>query len=117
MSIAICPLVTYDVSHSVNGRQKKATRPDTKSQGVYPLTHDSKISIYDLLSAVKRGQGNGSVVPFVISTRAYEGVCRGFSGNKSRRSLVYHPQLVAVYHQHEVLHLIKPQEELYTALP
>ena len=25
-------------------------------------------------------------------------------------SLVYHPQLVAVYHQHEVLYLIKPQE-------
>ena len=29
--------------------------------------------------------------------------------NKSRHSLVYHPQLVAVYHQHEVLYLIKPQ--------
>ena len=28
---------------------------------------------------------------------------------KSRRSLVYHPQLVAVYHQCEALHLIKPQ--------
>jgi hypothetical protein len=24
-------------------------------------------------------------------------------------SLVYHPQLVAVYHQHEVLYIIKPQ--------
>ena len=23
--------------------------------------------------------------------------------------IAYHPQLVAVYHQHEVLHLIKPQ--------
>ena len=23
---------------------------------------------------------------------------------------VYHPQLVAVYHQHEVLYIIKPQE-------
>ena len=34
-----------------------------------------------------------------------------FIRNKSRRSLVYHPQLVAVYHQHEVLHLIKPQEK------
>ena len=30
--------------------------------------------------------------------------------NKSRRSLVYHPQLVAVYHQHGVLYIIKPQE-------
>ena len=29
--------------------------------------------------------------------------------NKSRRSLVYHPQLVAVYHQHEVLYIIKSQ--------
>jgi hypothetical protein len=29
--------------------------------------------------------------------------------NKSRRSLVYHPQLVAVYHQCEVLYIIKPQ--------
>ncbi|MBO5930886.1 MAG: hypothetical protein J6Q70_01465 [Clostridia bacterium] len=29
--------------------------------------------------------------------------------NKSRRSLVSHPHLVAVYHQHEVLYLIKPQ--------
>ena len=24
---------------------------------------------------------------------------------------VYHPQLVAVYHQHEVLYIIKPQED------
>ena len=31
--------------------------------------------------------------------------------NKSRRSLVYHPQLVAVYHQHEVLYIIKPQAD------
>ena len=29
--------------------------------------------------------------------------------NKSRRSLVYHPQPVAVYHQCEALHIIKPQ--------
>jgi len=29
---------------------------------------------------------------------------------KSRRRRVYHPQLVAVYHQHEVLYIIKPQE-------
>ena len=29
--------------------------------------------------------------------------------NKSRRSLVYHSQLVAVYHQCEALHIIKPQ--------
>ena len=36
-------------------------------------------------------------------------LCHGFA-NKSRRSLVYHPQLVAVYHQHEVLYIIKPQE-------
>ena len=31
--------------------------------------------------------------------------------NKSRCSLVYHPQLVAVYHQNEVLYIIKPQED------
>ena len=30
--------------------------------------------------------------------------------NKSRHSLVYHPQLVAVYHQNGVLYIIKPQE-------
>ncbi|MBE6630611.1 MAG: hypothetical protein E7624_07170 [Ruminococcaceae bacterium] len=29
--------------------------------------------------------------------------------NKSRRSLVYHPQPVAAYHQCEALHIIKPQ--------
>ena len=30
--------------------------------------------------------------------------------NKSRRSLVYHPQLGAVYHQCGALYIIKPQE-------
>jgi len=30
--------------------------------------------------------------------------------NKSRRSLVYHPQPVAVYHQPVGLDIIKPQE-------
>ena len=29
--------------------------------------------------------------------------------NHQGASLVYHPQLVAVYHQHEVLYIIKPQ--------
>jgi len=29
--------------------------------------------------------------------------------SQSRRRRVYHPQLVAVYHQHEVLYIIKPQ--------
>lgn len=43
----------FDVAHSVNGRQKRDARPDTKSQGVYPLTYTSKISISDLLSVVK----------------------------------------------------------------
>ena len=33
------------------------------------------------------------------------------SANKSRRSLVYHPQLVAVYNQCEALYIIKPQED------
>jgi hypothetical protein len=28
---------------------------------------------------------------------------------QSRRSLAYHPQLVAVYHQNKVLYIIKPQ--------
>ena len=31
--------------------------------------------------------------------------------SQSRRRRVYHPQLVAVYHQHEVLYIIKPQED------
>jgi hypothetical protein len=31
--------------------------------------------------------------------------------NNSRRSLVYHPQFIAAYHQHEVLHIIKPQAD------
>ena len=31
--------------------------------------------------------------------------------NKSRRSLVYHPQLVAVFHRCEALYIIKPQEK------
>ena len=30
---------------------------------------------------------------------------------KSRHSRVYHPQLVAVYHQCEALYIIKPQED------
>ena len=30
---------------------------------------------------------------------------------ESMQSIVYHPQLVAVYHQHEVLYIIKPQED------
>ena len=30
---------------------------------------------------------------------------------KSRQRRVYHPQLVAVYHQSEALHIIKPQED------
>ena len=30
---------------------------------------------------------------------------------KSRRSLVYHPQLVAVYHQRVMLYIIKPQKD------
>jgi len=29
--------------------------------------------------------------------------------SQSRQRRVYHPQLVAVYHQHEVLYIIKPQ--------
>ena len=40
-------------------------------------------------------------------------ICKGLYhviANKSRRSLVYHPRLVAVYHQPEVLYLSKPQE-------
>ena len=35
--------------------------------------------------------------------------CDSDFSHNSRRSRVYHPQLVAVYHQHEVLYIIKPQ--------
>jgi len=40
-------------------------------------------------------------------------LCKYFNrfASKSRRRRVYHPQLVAVYHQHEVLYIIKPQED------
>lgn len=43
----------YDVAHALNGRQKRGTRPDTKSQGVNPITHTSSISIEDFLYIVK----------------------------------------------------------------
>ena len=42
----------YDVTHAVSGRQKKSSRADTKSQGVYPST-TAKITIADLLHTVK----------------------------------------------------------------
>ena len=104
--------------YSVRFRDNKTVATSVASPATSKVLHKFDIATTDNINQIPSnvnsnlsngGQGNGSVVPFVISTRAYEGVCRGFSGNKSRRSLVYHPQLVAVYHQHEVLHLIKPQ--------
>lgn len=47
----ISQIDTYDVTHSVSGRQKKSSRADTMSQGVYPST-TAKISIADVLSVV-----------------------------------------------------------------
>lgn len=47
----ISQIDTYDVSHSVSGRQKKSSRADTMSQGVYPST-TAKINIADVLSVV-----------------------------------------------------------------
>ncbi len=45
---------TYDVTHSVNGRNKKRSEQvDTKSQGAYPSMLAAKISIPDLMLAVK----------------------------------------------------------------
>ena len=41
----------YDVTHAVSGRQKNASRADTKSQGVYPSTTGT-ISIEDFLEIV-----------------------------------------------------------------
>ena len=40
------------MTHAVSGRQKKSSRADTKSQGVYPST-TAKITIADLLHTVK----------------------------------------------------------------
>lgn len=43
----------YDVTHSLSGRQKKkGIRSDTKSQGFYPTTNTSVISIADFLEIV-----------------------------------------------------------------
>lgn len=50
---AIVGIDTYDVAHSVSGRQKRSNRLDTKSQGVYPTAAASKISISKLLGVVK----------------------------------------------------------------
>ena len=49
----IADMEVYDVTHSVSGRQKKkGIRSDTKSQGVYPTTNTSVISIADFLEVV-----------------------------------------------------------------
>lgn len=42
----------YDVTHSINGRQKRDSRMDQKSQGVNPNEAISTISIYNLLRLV-----------------------------------------------------------------
>lgn len=47
----ISGLESYDVTHSVSGRQKNSSQADTKSQGVYPIKA-AKISIADFLSIV-----------------------------------------------------------------
>ena len=47
----ISGIEVYDVTHAVSGRQKNASRADTKSQGVSPSTTGT-ISIKDLLNIV-----------------------------------------------------------------
>ena len=42
-----------DVAHAVNGRQRKSSQADTKSQGVYPIKA-ATISIADFLNIVKQ---------------------------------------------------------------
>ncbi len=43
----------YDVAHAVSGRQKRGERVDTKSQGFYPSTNASTVSVSDFLKIVK----------------------------------------------------------------
>jgi len=43
----------YDVAHAVSGRQKRGERVDTKSQGFYPSTNASTVSVADFLKIVK----------------------------------------------------------------
>ena len=43
----------YDVTHAVNGRQKRGKQVDTKSQGINPSMLASEINVADLLQSVK----------------------------------------------------------------
>lgn len=50
---SIAGIEIYDLTHAVSGRQKRSKQVDTKSQGINPSMLASKISIADLLEAVK----------------------------------------------------------------
>ena len=50
---AVAEMDIYDVTHAVNGRQKRGKQVDTKSQGINPSMLASKINIADLLQSVK----------------------------------------------------------------
>ena len=51
-----------------------------------------------------------AITPFLVSLyHKIAGSTRGFEANHAARR-VYHPQLVAVYHQCGALYIIKPQE-------
>ena len=49
----ISALETYDVAHSINGRQRRSSESGTKPQGVYPYNAASTISIKDFINKVK----------------------------------------------------------------
>lgn len=66
----IAGIEAYDVTHAVSGRQKKRQAADTKSQGVYPYTLTSEISIADLLNVVK--QTYQSILPENVLARMGE---------------------------------------------
>lgn len=51
----VSDIEAYDVTHAVSGRQKNASRADTKFQGVYPFTIGT-ISIEDFLEVVSISQ-------------------------------------------------------------
>lgn len=50
---AVAGLDAFDMTHAISGRQKRSKQVDTKSQGINPSMLAFKISIADLLEAVK----------------------------------------------------------------
>ena len=77
----------------------------------WSILQEITLNFWSLISISKCCLTLSSRLSFILSLPF---ICKGLYhviANKSRRSLVYHPQPVAVYHQHEVLYLIKPQED------